>query len=96
MKKMATSKTKREILKKAMSVKYCNSTRFEYLDDEEKPLIYNAMQIYATQEAIAFVNWLSYQDIKGRTTRKLFKDYKKSTCKQSEFGDPDITLPSNN
>ena len=73
---MAMSKTKREILKEAMSVKYCGETRFAYLDDEERPLIYKAMQVYADQESIAYANWLSNQVIAGRTAEKLFKDYK--------------------
>lgn len=73
---MAMSKTKREILKEAMSVKYCGETRFSFLDDEERPLIYKAMQVYADQEAIAYANWLSNQVIAGRTADKLFKDYK--------------------
>lgn len=73
---MAISKTKREILKEAMSVKYCGETRFDFLDDEERSLIYKAMQTYADQEAIAYANWLSNQVIAGRTAEKLFKDYK--------------------
>lgn len=39
--------SKRAILKKNMSTAYCSGTRFEYLDDEERPLIYKAMQEYA-------------------------------------------------
>ncbi len=42
-------KNKRQILKEAMSVKYCGETRFDFLDAEEKPLIYNAMDEYAMQ-----------------------------------------------
>ena len=43
-------KTKREILKQAMSKPYCGGTRFEFLDDDERPLIYNAMEKYALQQ----------------------------------------------
>jgi len=32
-----------------MSVKYCGETRFDFLDDDERPLIYEAMANYATQ-----------------------------------------------
>ncbi len=46
---MSSHKTKRLILKKAMSVKYCDDTRFDYLDDDERPLIYKAMETYALQ-----------------------------------------------
>ena len=42
--------TKRYILKRAMSVKYCDETRFDYLDDDELPLIYKAMSEYASQQ----------------------------------------------
>lgn len=38
---------KGEILKKAMSKEYCGSTRFDYLDPEEKTMIYKAMEEYA-------------------------------------------------
>ena len=41
---------KREILKESMSEKYCGKTRFDFLDHEEIPLIYNAMQVYSDQE----------------------------------------------
>jgi len=37
---------KRDILKKAMSQKYCGETRFEYLDPEERHMIYKAMDEY--------------------------------------------------
>src|SRR5664279_2164123 len=46
------TKTKEEILRKAMSVKYCGETRFDFLDADEFPLIFNAMQIYSDQQAI--------------------------------------------
>ena len=41
--------SKREILKRNMNVKYCDGTRFSFLDNEELPLIYKAMQEYAEQ-----------------------------------------------
>ena len=47
-------------------------------------LIHEAMQIYADQEAIAYANWLSNQVVAGRTTEKLFKDYKKA------IGEPSV------
>ena len=37
---------KSKILKAAMSKKYCSETRFEYLDDEERVMIYKAMEDY--------------------------------------------------
>ena len=43
--------TKREILKKYMSVKYCTGTRFDYLDPEERTMIYKAMEAYNTHES---------------------------------------------
>ena len=68
--------TKEEILKKAMSVKYCGETRFDFLDEDETPLIYKAMEKYAEQEAKAYANWLSNQTIAGRTMTKLWKDFR--------------------
>ena len=40
-------KSKREILKQAMGVKYCGGTRFDFLDDDERIMIYKAMENYA-------------------------------------------------
>ena len=37
---------KRSILKKAMSKKYCDATRFEFLDPDERIMIYRAMETY--------------------------------------------------
>jgi hypothetical protein len=37
---------KRKILKKAMNKEYCGETRFDYLDKEEIPMIYKAMEEY--------------------------------------------------
>lgn len=76
------SKTKRVILRESMSVRYCGETRFDYLDAEEKPLIYKAMQIYADQEAIAYANWLSHQIINGETVEELYEEYK--SCNKEE------------
>lgn len=42
-------KTKEQILKEAMSKPYCGETYFDFLDDEEKPLIYKAMEEYRKQ-----------------------------------------------
>ena len=39
--------SKRTILKRNMNKSYCSGTRFEYLDEDERPLIYKAMQEYA-------------------------------------------------
>jgi hypothetical protein len=39
--------SKRTILKRNMNKAYCSGTRFEYLDEDERPLIYKAMQEYA-------------------------------------------------
>jgi len=41
--------TVKETLKIKMSEKYCDLTRFNYLDPEEKIMIYKAMQEYAKQ-----------------------------------------------
>lgn len=41
--------SKREILKSCMSKVYCYQTRFDFLDDEEFPMIYKAMELYAKQ-----------------------------------------------
>jgi hypothetical protein len=40
-------KSKRQYLKESMTVDYCGETRFDYLDDDERPLIYKAMENYA-------------------------------------------------
>lgn len=42
--------SKRTILKNAMSKKYCDSTYFDFLDEEELPLIYKAMEDYAIEK----------------------------------------------
>lgn len=42
--------SKRTILKNAMSKKYCDSTYFDYLDKEELPLIYKAMEDFAIEK----------------------------------------------
>lgn len=41
------NKTKRDILKRSMSGKYCNKTYFDFLDSEERLAIYQAMEDYA-------------------------------------------------
>ena len=43
--------SKSNILKKAMSKEYCGKTRFDYLDAEEKPMIYKAMEEYHQSKA---------------------------------------------
>ena len=50
-------KTKVEILKKHMEVKYCGETRFDFLDHDELPLILKAMEEYANQS-----KWISVKD----------------------------------
>lgn len=45
--------SKKVILKNAMSKKYCGETYFDFLDEEEKPLIYKAMEDYAKQENLS-------------------------------------------
>ncbi len=42
--------SKRTILKNAMSKKYCDLTYFDYLDKEELPLIYKAMEDFAIEK----------------------------------------------
>ena len=78
---MAASRQKKEILRNSMSVPYCGETRYFYLDDEEVDLIHEAMEEYATQEAIAFANWLSnFQgDFGNLSTQDLFKNFKEET-----------------
>lgn len=39
---------RKAILKKSMSVKYCGETRFDYLDEDEIPLILKAMSEYSS------------------------------------------------
>ena len=34
-----------------------------------------AMSIYAKQEALSFANWLSNENVEGRTITKLWNDY---------------------
>jgi hypothetical protein len=43
----AMNETKKQILRKSMSKKYCGETRFDYLDDEELPMIFDAMQVFS-------------------------------------------------
>ncbi len=50
-------KTKVEILKKHMAVIYCGATRFDFLDEDELPLILKAMEEYANQS-----KWISVKD----------------------------------
>jgi hypothetical protein len=50
--------SKKEILKQAMSKKYCGETYFDFLDKEEKPLIYKAMEEYAKQREIYKNGWI--------------------------------------
>jgi len=44
------TKTAKQILRKCMSKKYCNGTRYDFLDPEEIVMIIEAMEIYADQE----------------------------------------------
>lgn len=46
---MSGEEMKKTILKKAMSKKYCSATRFDFLDEDEIPMIYKAMDLYAAQ-----------------------------------------------
>lgn len=48
------NKTKKAILKKTMGKSYYGETYFDFLDEEEKPLIYKAMESYAEQERIKY------------------------------------------
>ena len=43
-------KTKKQILKQAMSKEYCGETRYDFLDKEEIVMILKAMEEYATQQ----------------------------------------------
>lgn len=45
-------KDKKRILKEAMSKEYCGKTYFDFLDKEERVLIYKAMEEYAKQREI--------------------------------------------
>lgn len=56
--------------------KMCDIMPFN-LADEFKPYIEEAMHIYADQEAKAYAHWIANQVIAGRTSHKLFHDYKK-------------------
>lgn len=64
--------TKREILKENMSVKYCDGTRFSYLDDEERSMIYKSMEQYSSQENRELIDLLEEMagaliDLRGDT-----------------------------
>jgi hypothetical protein len=63
-------KTKKEIIAEMVDIMPF------HLPESTKPYIYEAMQLYADQEAKAYANWLSNQVIGGRTAHKLFMDYK--------------------
>lgn len=49
LKNNSAMESKRTILKRAMAKKYCDATRFDFLDEDEILLIYRAMEIYARQ-----------------------------------------------
>lgn len=42
----SNKKIKEQILREAMNVPYCGLTYLDHLDEEELPLIYNAMEMY--------------------------------------------------
>ena len=44
--------------------------------DNYSKAVSHAMDDIAKQEAMAFANWLQYQEIGNRSTEKLFKDFK--------------------
>ena len=52
----------KQILKSAMSVKYCSETRYDFLDEDEIPLILSAMQELAREReretSISFLDWV--------------------------------------
>lgn len=63
--------TKEEILKDC-------KIESERLRQEHPMLHFNilkAMELYAEQEAKAYANWLSNQDVRGKTMSKLWNDY---------------------
>ncbi len=51
--------SKKEILKQVMSKRYCGKTYFDFLDKDEKPLIYKAMEEYARQREICKNGWIN-------------------------------------
>ena len=46
-----------------------------HLPKRIKPYIFEAMKIYAQQEALSFANWLSYKTVTKETTEQLYKQY---------------------
>jgi len=69
---MSISRTKEEIFKQMRE-----EMPWKVIGEEQlKPYILEAMQVYADQESRVFANWLSNTVVAGRTMDKLFKDYK--------------------
>lgn len=62
----STNKTKRDVLKRAMSGKYCNKTYFDFLDSEERLAIYQAMEEYAS---------IARADEREKMTQEKFAEY---------------------
>ncbi len=78
--------TKRELIK-TINV---NEANFEHIS-KTKAIngsllidIERIMQVYADQEAKAYAHWLSNQVIAGRTSAKLWNDYKSQIVESKE------------
>ena len=78
---------KRKILKKAMSTSYCGGTRFDYLDKEEIPMIYKAMEEYHN----AKLKLLGVANVSNR--RELFDKFYEwlDGLSQAEYDDMSLT-----
>ena len=71
--------SKRTILKNAMSKKYCGSTYFDYLDKEELPLIYKAMEEYSKKQLLKFCDHLNnYKGFEDCRFDFMLVDFKQS------------------
>jgi len=46
--------TAKEHLKAKLSIKYCDGTRYDYLDDDEELLILKAMKSYASEQTAKY------------------------------------------
>lgn len=85
--------SKEEILKQAMSKKYCGKTYFDFLDEEEKQLIYKAMEDYAKQRESDATRHVSntpstqQSNIDNQYFLQQLKDYFKNTPREKVLED---------
>lgn len=70
--------TKEEIIKRMHS-----EMPYRELGKNVVPYVYEAMDIYAKQEAFAFANWLSHADVSNKTVNQLYAKFKIETTESN-------------